>query len=242
MEQKLTLNEALLKRKSVRSYDPTPLSNEDLTQIMNYAKSIEPLIPNLKTKVRLIESDKVKSIRSWRAPHYLAIYTSEGDHNFVNVGYIYEQLVIYLTSLGLGTCWVGSVFPKDYKECGEMKWVITLAFGKEKNDQPYRDNLTRIKRKDLSSISEQLDNRLEPARIAPSNVNSQPWYFIHDDEKIRVYCVIQGLLKKWMTTMNKIDTGIALSHLKMENEHFTFEIEKKPVTLKGYSYIGTITL
>lgn len=242
MEQKLTLDEAILKRKSVRSYDTTSLSNEDLEQIINYAQNIEPLMPNLKTKVRLMEADEIKSIRSWRAPHYLAIYTSDDDNSFVNIGYVYEQLVIYLTSLGLGTCWVGSVSPKDYKECDGMKWVITLAFGREKNNQPWRNNLNEIKRKSLSSISKQLDNRLETVRIAPSTVNSQPWYFMHSDEKIMVYCKVQGLLKKWMANMNKIDIGIALSHLKISNEHFKFEIEKTPVTYKGYSYIGTITL
>ena len=104
MEQKITLSEAILKRKSVREYDMTPLANGEIKHILDYAENIESIIPGLKTKIRLIGPDDVKAIRSWRAPHYLAIYAEESDTALVNVGYVYEQLTVYLTSLGLGTC------------------------------------------------------------------------------------------------------------------------------------------
>ena len=73
MEQKITIAEALLKRKSVREYDMTPLSDAEIKHILDYANNIDSLIPNKKIKVQLIGPDDVKAIRGWRAPHYLAI-------------------------------------------------------------------------------------------------------------------------------------------------------------------------
>ena len=220
----------------------SPLSETEIIQILSYADSIKSILPGLKLKVRVIGPNDVKAIRGWRAPHYLAIYANADDASIVNVGYVYEQVVIYLTSIGLGTCWANSVSPKDSKEMEGLKWVATIAFGKEKNDQPWRNDLAQIKRKDMSGISDQNDKKLEPARIAPSAMNNQPWRFTHSNGKIHAYCVVQSFLKKWMTAMNRIDMGIALANLKVSSESFTFEMQKNPAPVKGYSYIGTITL
>lgn len=242
MEQKITMKEALVKRKSVRDYDMTPLSDAEVKHILSYAESIEPLVPGLKLKVSLIGPDDVKAVRGWRAPHYLAIYADTYDASMVNVGYVYEQVTIYLTSLGLGTCWASSVSPKEAKELDGLKWAAVIAFGWEKNGNPWRASLSETKRKDMSAISDQKDEKLEVSRIAPSAMNNQPWFFTHADGKIRVYCVVQGFMKKWMSAMNRLDMGIALAHLKLSSEDFKYEIEQNPPSLKGYSYIGTVTL
>ena len=97
------------------------------------------------------------------------------------------------------------------------------------------------KRKSLSEISDQEDKKLEPARLAPSSVNSQPWYFIHEDDKIHVYCVNQKLLK-YLGNMNRIDMGIALTHLYTANpDTFQFFRSTPKTNLQGYYYIGSFT-
>lgn len=242
MEQKMTLVEAIAKRQSVRDYDMTPLADAEVKQLTDYAAQIVPLFPGKQIKVRIITPDNVKAIRGWRAPYYFAIYAGEDDASLLNVGYIYQQLAVYLTALGLGTCWANSVSPKDSKELDGLKWVATIAFGKEKNGQPWRNDPMQIKRKDMGAISDQNDAKLEPARIAPSAMNNQPWYFTHENGKIHAYCVVQGFMKKWMTAMNRIDVGIALANLKISSESFKFETLNNPTPKKGYSYIGTITL
>lgn len=242
MEQKMTLVEALVKRQSIRDYDMAPLANAEVKQLTDYAAQIEPLFPGKSIKVRIITPDNVKAIRGWRAPHYFAIYAGEDDASLLNVGYVYQQLTVYLTALGLGTCWANSVSPKDSKELDGLKWVATIAFGKEKNGQPWRNDPVQIKRKNMAAISDQDDAKLEPARIAPSAMNNQPWYFTHENGKIHAYCVVQGFMKKWMTAMNRIDMGIALANLKINSESFRCEVQKNPTPVKGYSYIGTITL
>lgn len=242
MEQKITMSEAVLKRKSVRDYDMTPLSSDEIGQILDYAGNIQPLFSDEKTSIRLIGPNDVRSIRSWRSPHYLAIYAGKGDKAMLNVGYVYEQLVVYLTSLGIGTCWANSVLPKVTKDENGLKWAATIAFGIEKNSSPWRENTNEAVRRTLASITDKTDEKLEVARFAPSSMNSQPWYFTHSGDKIRVYCVIQSVMKKWMSGMNKIDIGIAVAHLKVANPAFKFEVETAPAELTGYTYIGTVTL
>ena len=100
MEQQIAMSEALLKRKSIREYDMAPLSDAEIKHILAYAEGIEPLMAGLNIKVSVIGPNDVKAIRGWRAPHYLALYTDSDDASMLNVGYVYEQVVIYLTSLG----------------------------------------------------------------------------------------------------------------------------------------------
>lgn len=74
---------------------------------------------------------------------------------------------LYLQTLGLGVCWLGmgKMNPKSAPE------------------------VEGFRRKHLEQIADRADPRLEPAWLAPSSVNSQPWHFTHDGETIHVYCI-----------------------------------------------------
>ena len=114
-----------------------------------------------------------------------------------------------------------------------MKFVIMLAFGHPKGDQ-LRQDLKDFKRKLMEQITDKADSRLEPARLAPSAVNSQPWFFTHEDETIHVYCSKKG---------SRLDAGIALAHLYVSNEDtFRFFKADHITDLAGYSYIGSAML
>ena len=114
-----------------------------------------------------------------------------------------------------------------------MKFVIMLAFGYPKGDR-LRHDLKGFKRKPMEQITEKCDSRLEPARLAPSAVNSQPWFFAHEGDTIQVYCSRKG---------SRLDTGIALAHLYVANpETFRFFKAENMTDLPGYTYIGSMTL
>jgi hypothetical protein len=108
-----------------------------------------------------------------------------------------------------------------------------LAFGYPKGDQ-LRHDLKSFKRKSMEQISDNADLRLEPARLAPSAVNSQPWYFTHDGNTIHVYCSKKG---------SRLDAGITLAHLYVTNEETFCFFKADPIAdLPGYRYIGSVTL
>ena len=109
-----------------------------------------------------------------------------------------------------------------------------LAFGHPKGDR-LRHDLKGFKRKSMEQITDKADPRLEPARLAPSAVNSQPWYYTHEgDDTIHVYCSRKG---------SRLDAGIALAHLCVANEEtFQFFRADHITGLPGYTYIGSVTL
>jgi nitroreductase len=147
---------------------------------------------------------------------------------------------LYLQTLGLGVCWlgVGRMNPKTAPEVEGMKFVIMLAFGHPKGDQ-LRQNLKGFHRKSLEKIADRADIKLEPARLAPSSINSQPWYFVHEGEAIHAYCAAKGIIPY----MNRIDMGIVLAHLYVANEKtFRFFKAENAPGVPGYGYIGSVTL
>jgi hypothetical protein len=114
-----------------------------------------------------------------------------------------------------------------------MKFVIMLAFGHPRGDQ-LRHDLKGFKRKSMEQIADKPDTRLEPARLAPSAVNSQPWYFTHEGDTIHIHCSKKG---------SRLDAGIALAHLYVANEDcFRFFQAENVAEVPGCSYIGSLTI
>ena len=244
----MELREAIYKRKSTRSYTGEPVDDATLQKITDFCAQLKPLYPGMKVRSEIVGSDQVKCILPWTTPQSIALFGEETGRGLVNVGFMYQQLDLYLQSLGLGSCWLGmgSINKKgrDAIEKGDgLKFIILIAFGYPK-ESLLREDRDDFKRKTLAEISDRVDERLEAARIAPSSVNSQPWYFTHEGDVLHVYCTQQGFLKKKaLGKMNCIDIGIALAHLYIENpDTFRFFRADAPKEVQGYRYTGSVTL
>jgi nitroreductase len=117
--------------------------------------------------------------------------------------------------------------------------VICIAFGWP-SEPLYRD-ASGFKRKALSEISEGLDERLEAARLAPSAMNAQGWFFAAGPGKIHCYRKKNNPLLGFLTNkLGSIDMGIALCHIAAESESFRFAKEANAPARKGYVYMGTV--
>ena len=237
MEQ-LSLYEMIYKRKSCRSFTTEAVDAETLQKIGNFV--MKPLHPKINVRMDIVSREQVKCICPWTTQQLIAVYSEEKDGWLENVGFMFQQMDLYLHSLGLGVCWLGlgRMDPKSAPEVDGMTFVIMLAFGHPKGDL-YRFASKGFKRKTLAQIADFADEQLEPARLAPSSINSQPWYFTHQGDTIHVYCVRKGL----PGYMNRIDVGIALAHLYVANrETFRFFTLDDPLEVAGYTYTGSITL
>ena len=232
----MTLNEMIYHRKSCRSFLGQPVDSETIEKILSF--EMKPLYPEIKVRMDIVSRDKVKCIFPWTTPQVIAVYSEETEGYLENAGFLFQQMDLYLQTLGLGVCWlgVGRMNPKTAPEVEGMKFVIMLAFGHPKGDQP-RQNLKGFHRKSLEKIADKADPRLEPARLAPSSINSQPWYFVHEGEAVHVYCASKGIIPY----MNRIDMGIVLAHLYVANRNsFRFFKAEHIANLPGY--IGSITV
>lgn len=240
----MDMKDVIYKRKSFRSYSEEQLDAKVLQNIEDCIKNAKPLYPQIKFSWKIIGAEDMKCMQPWRAPHYIAMFTEDKDGARENLGFIFQQVELYMQSIGLGSCWLGlgKLNNEDVVETEGMEFVMMMAFGTPK-DESLRSSTAEFKRKTLAEISDAEDNRLECARIAPSAVNSQPWYFAHDDENIHVYCITKYLIHKVLGKMNRFDMGIALAHIYAENkETFEFFKVENPKEIKGYYYIGTIKI
>lgn len=244
----MKLKEMIYKRKSVRSYTNVPVDETMLQKITDFIANIKPLYPDIKVRSEIVDRESVKCICPWTTPQVITIFTEDKEDALVNVGFIFQQLDLYIQSLGLGVCWLGmgklsTQGIVETKSDDDLQFVMMLAFGETKGEA-LRKSVVEFKRKSLADIADKEDKRLEPARLAPSSVNSQPWYFTHEGDTIHTYCALQGFLKaKMLGSMNQIDMGIALAHMYVSNEDsFRFFKEAGVKEIKGYAYIGSFTL
>ena len=165
-----------------------------------------------------------------------------------NVGFVFQQLDLYLQSIGLGVCWLGmgklnAQGIEQTKRDDGLRCVMMMTFGYPKGDA-LRSDAAEFKRKSLAEIADCADERLEAARLAPSSINSQPWYFVHEGEVIHAYCTRQGLIRnRALGEMNRIDMGIALAQLYVAHaDTFRFFQTETAPEWKGYRYTGSFTL
>ena len=229
----MDLSNQIYVRKSCRKY----LDDEiDMSAIREFLDNVEPLNSEINYSYEILTKDKLNIRTRWKAPYYLALYSDKKDNYGVNIGFIFQQLSLFLQSLDIGSCWVGMATLKE----NNPEFVIAIAFGKS-ND--LTREISQFKRKSLSEIADTEDERLIPAQLAPSAVNSQPWYFKHIDEGFDVYKVKHNIVKrKILGKWNDVDIGIALSHLYVSNpETFEFEVKDKK-DIKGYTYVGSVKI
>ena len=229
----MTLNEMIFKRKSCRSFTNVPVDAVTIETIKAFP--MKPLYPDIKVHWDIVPRNQVKCICPWTTPQLITICSEETEGYLENIGFLFQQMDLYLQTLGLGVCWLGMgrMNPKTTTQIEGMKFVIMLAFGYPKGDQ-LRHDLKRFKRKPMEQITDRTDLRLEPARLAPSAVNSQPWYFTHHGDTIHVYCSKKG---------SRLDVGIALAHLYVANEDtFRFFKEESVSEIPGYSYMVSVIL
>ena len=229
----MTLKEMMYHRKSCRSFTNIPVDAAIIETIKAFP--MKPLYPDIKVHWDIVPRNQVRCICPWTTHQLITIYAEETEGYLENIGFLFQQMDLYLQTLGLGVCWLGMgrMNSKTATEVEGMKFVIMLAFGHPKGDQ-LRHDLKGFKRKPMAQITDQADPRLEAARLAPSAVNSQPWYFTHEGDAIHVYCAKKG---------SRLDAGIVLAHLYVANEEtFRFFKADHINDLPGYTYIGSVTL
>ena len=230
----MNLKEQIYLRKSCRKYSDDEM---DMDLIHDFMSSVKALDDEISYDYEIFARNQVNILTRWSAPYYLALYSDKVDGYGENLGFVFQQLSLYLQSIGIGSCWVGMASPKSKKS----NFVIMISFGK--SDDISRD-ITQFKRKGLGEISDFEDEKLIPAQLAPSAINSQPWYFKHSQEGFDVYQAKQNLLKRQvLKRWNPIDMGICLAHLYVANEN-SFEFYKKSdfTDIKGHTYTGSIRI
>lgn len=211
-----------IKRKSVRSYSSQRFSDETKLEIAQAIKELTPLYDDAVTNFKLVPENlihgEVKG-KAVKAPYYIIISAEKADGYLENAGYMAEQLVIWLAEKGIGSCYIGMVWPRNVNDI-EGEYCITLALGYPSEKESFRQSEEEFKRKDLEDylIGDKENDFLEPfiryARLAPSAVNKQPVVYEMNGAGIVAYRRKPGKIA-YLDKMQRIDMGISLSHIFM---------------------------
>ncbi|MCL2865413.1 MAG: nitroreductase [Lachnospiraceae bacterium] len=231
------MNEIIRKRKSIRKYDLNPLDAGFLEKLQEKIATLIPLYPDIEYSIEIVS--KTKGILGVKAPHYLVFGSESKEGDCENIGFIGQQLDLFFSESGMGACWLGVAKSAEKIE-SQLPHVISMAFGRPAGS--LHREYSEFKRKPLNEMSEGNDERLEAARLAPSAVNGQNWYFIAENDKIHCYIKKKNpLLGLIYNKMIRVDMGIALYHIAVGSESFHFVQEKDAPERGGYSYAGTVT-
>lgn len=239
----MDLLEAIKIRKSTRKYKEEDVSLELQDKILAFCENTKKLYSDILTKCVILSKKDIKCILPFVTNQTIVLYSEEKEGYLENAGFIMQQVDLYLKTLGLGSCWLGMGKTKEeLSNYDNLKYVIMLTFGYP--DGELARSESEFKRMSLNEISDIIDDRLEVARLAPSSVNSQPWYFTHVDDIIHVYRMSRGLIKiDRLEKMNQIDIGIALCHLYVAYPNtFTFEYVYNTESLKNGTYVGSVRI
>lgn len=251
----MTRYEAVFSRKSTRKYKNEALDDRILDRILHFGEDEVLLQPDLKFRWKIWKASErnLKGMFQVKAPYYVGLYTEAGEDAILNAGCLMEQLVLYLHTRGIGTCYQGAVRPKREDE-KELKLAMVMAFGRP--DEPLERSREEFRRLDMKKLTKihgtygKVQRKLlEAARLAPSAMNAQPWRFVITDSRIHVFVKKPGSLgHKQKENWNLFDAGIVLAHMLVTAEEQWFDLEYRKLDsilekdFQNNLYVGSLLI
>jgi hypothetical protein len=157
----------------------------------------------------------------------------------IEFGHLFEQLILYATEIGLGTCWLGGSFTRStFSKAARLQpdeYIPAISpVGFIASDVTIRERVLRKltaanNRKPWEMLF--FDSELQPltpekagsyaeplemVRLAPSASNKQPWRIVQNHQNYHFY--LKRTPKYWQTNqidLQQIDLGIALCHFEL---------------------------
>ena len=177
----------IFKRKSFhlfRNIGNEHITDEELKDIENRFNTFMPLVEDIKVKMKIVKD----STTCKRGQEYcILLYSEKKDNYLQNVGYIGEQLDLYLVSKNIGTLWFG-IGKVEEKQLDGLDFVIMIAIAKVDLETKFRKDMYKSKRKELSEIWDG-NYYLDIAnivRFTPSACNTQPWKVESSEKGLRI--------------------------------------------------------
>ena len=229
----MNLYEAIFVRKSVRSYTGEALSPQLLDKVKAHYRELTGLFGGIETEISVLDNrrgqKRMLSLFSVKAPYYLVFYSEEAPRYLMNMGYLMEQMVLYMCSLGIGTCFIGSnKIKKELQEKDGRKMVGIVAFGKSKGSHVRKQAEAKRLSIDQLCIFKEVPRQwmrqlLESARLAPSAMNDQPWRFVVYDNRIHIFSKKHKAeqLRKW----DEVNFGIMFANLMTAAEEMWLDVD-----------------
>lgn len=251
--------DAMKQRRSVRTYENKAIETDverEIEGLLNQTHKgffgntvrfglVEKHTAQVNEKVKLGTYGFIRGARYFIAGAVSRQSMAEADY-----GYLFEQIILELTRMGLGTCWIGGTFKRtDYVgvldlRSDEMIPAISPV-GYATRKRAIADRVVRWAAKgDMRKPQEELffdqgfstaltlekvgqyKDVLEMVRIAPSASNRQPWRWVTSGNTYHLHLERSKGYRKHgaLPDLQMIDMGIAMAH---------FELAAKELDLPG---------
>ena len=229
------LYEMIFKRKSFhifRNIGDIGISDLEIESIYEMYKTFIPLCPDIKTAIRIVPADETTCTRGQQ--YCILLYSEKKENYLHNIGYLGEQLDLYLVSQNIGTLWFGIGKTQESTFEG-LEFIIMIAISKVDDEKKFRRDMFKSKRKPIDEIwiGDKIPGITDIVRFAPSACNTQPWIVENTDECINIYRYKKpgkrGIMPvDKVSFYNRIDMGIFLCFfdlcLKYNNMDYTVEL------------------
>ncbi|HBB90910.1 MAG TPA: nitroreductase [Bacteroidales bacterium] len=172
------------------------------------------------------------------ARYFIAGFVAPASTAFLDYGYCLERIILELTGLGLGTCWLGGTFDRgEFSKAMRLPENQTIPavtpVGYPTSLRGLGDRIIRLSAGSANRLSwknlffehdtgHPLDpahsaahhDQLEAVRLAPSASNKQPWRIFLDQGQYHFsLCRTPGYRNKFLATdLQMVDIGIAMCH------------------------------
>ncbi len=228
----------------MRTFSSKEVSTDTRQKIMDYAEKITNPFGQ---KIRIKFIEKATSAQGEKLGTYgiiknanlfLGVAVKKSEDAEEAIGYEFEQLVLYMTSLGLGTCWIGGTFDRGafaeaMKPAPDEIFTIICPIGYGTGRKRFFEKIMRANLKADSRLSwdkiffknnfesplsasdcPDYEEALEFVRLAPSAVNKQPWRVLYDGKAFHFY-EKHSLAASENFDVQLVDMGIAFNHFEL---------------------------
>jgi len=246
--------EAIHRRQSVRTYLEQDIEPHKLENIEEIISSPEFKRGPFGNEVNFVLFDmanlsekEAKRLGTYGiikgARYYIAGSMQEAEGIEEDFGYCMEKVILELTRMGLGTCWLAGTFRRKNFAArlglqeGEILPAIT-PFGYPRDDRSIIEKTMRFFAKSrerkpwgemffVGDTSTSLDEKnagyyapvLEAVRVGPSASNKQPWVIIKEmnEEKFHLYLrrTPGYIVRLGKIKLQNLDLGIAMCHFEL---------------------------
>lgn len=268
-------SEVIKIRRSVRTYSSqafTDLQKQVITQLLQ-----TDYTGPFKNKIRFhfVEKDTARGEKGIKlgtygfingANYFIAGEVKSAPYAFEDFGYAMEYLILRLTEIGLGTCWLGGTFSRsDFVKAAELGTdtvvacvtPVGIAASKTLKERFIRFGAGAENRKLFGELF--FDGAfdmplteskagvyrlpLDMVRIAPSASNRQPWRILINEHGVHLFLKRTPGYQKITSSVDlqRIDIGIAMAHFELGCFEAGIEGEWKPMAhplkAEGMDYI-----
>ena len=242
-----SIENIIKKRISIRTYSGKPVAPEIREKILSYASSLKGPF-NVHTRFELLDIAETKESTGLKlgtygmingAKTFIVSAVEKKEHAMEELGYVFEDLILYITSLGLGTCWIAGTFNKGgfskALNIGQDEYLPIISPvgypGKTRSliDIIIKPDKTVRKRMEWRELffNEGIKNPLgqaeagayslplEMLRLAPSASNKQPWRVLAGNGNFHIYLYHAPFYSRaYPYDIQKVDIGIAMFHFE----------------------------